>query len=125
MSEEEMAALIEKGQRMAAVDEEGCVKYPVDDEIVVCGTPDDQKSQRIFRDRGEADENRLRPGEAVSTKRAAACLPDDPMCIIYMTPSVSMGFGYVPPIMVPYEELMKGLPGKDMVVPEGTTKAQR
>ena len=47
------------------------------------------------------------------------------MCIIYMTPSVAMGFGYVPPIMVPYEELMKGLPEKNMVVPEGTTGAQR
>jgi hypothetical protein len=111
---------IERARKLVAVDEEGCVKYPQNDEIVVCGENPDNKSQRIFRDRGAPDEDRIRTGEAISSKRAAACLRGDNMCKIYMK-GVGMGFGYVPPPAIPLEEVLKGLPEPDMVVQEGTS----
>ena len=52
----EVAVQIEKARRLVAIDEEGCVKYPQSDEIVVCGENPDNKSQRVFTERGEADE---------------------------------------------------------------------
>ena len=116
--DDEIAKQIEKARRLVAVDAEGCVKYPATDEIVVCGENPDNKSQRVFRDRGAPDEDRIRMGEAVSTKRAAACLRGDNMCKIYMK-GVGMGFGYVPPPAIPLEEVLKGLPEPDMVVQEG------
>jgi hypothetical protein len=62
----EIAAQIETARRLVAVDAEGCIKYPQSDEIVVCGENADNKSQRVFTERGEPDENRLRRGEACS-----------------------------------------------------------
>lgn len=111
---------IERARKLVAVDDEGCVKYPQNDEIVVCGENPDNKSQRVFRDRGAPDEDRIRTGEAISGKRAAACLRGDNMCKIYMK-GVGMGFGYVPPPAIPLEEVLKGLPEPDMVVQEGTS----
>lgn len=116
LSNEEIAAQIENARRLVAVNDDGCVKYPVGDEIVVCGENPDSKSQRAFIDRGEPDANRIRRGEAVSAVRAACCSP-----IPKVTPSVSAPFGYVPPVALDYEKLMKGLPEPDMVVPEGST----
>jgi hypothetical protein len=119
LSDDEIAAQIEKARRLVAVDAEGCVKYPQSDEIVVCGENPDNKSQRIFTDRGESDENRLRRGEAISGRRAAECLTGDSMCKRYMK-GVGIGFGYVPPPAIPLEEVLKGLPEPDMIVPEGS-----
>jgi hypothetical protein len=118
LSDAEIAAQIEKARRLVAVDAEGCVKYPQSDEIVVCGENADNKSQRIFTDRGPADENRIRRGEAVSTERAAGCAYGDKLC--RTPPSGGTPFGYVPPVALDYNELMKGLPEPDMVVPEGS-----
>lgn len=113
----DVAAQIETARRLVAVDKNGCVKYPQTDEIVVCGENPDDASQRIF-DRSEGDEEtRIRRGEAVSTRRAAACIAGDNMCKIYMK-GVGIGFGYVPPPVIPLEEVLKGLPEPDMVVPE-------
>jgi hypothetical protein len=112
------AAQIERARRMIAVDEDGCVKYPQDDEIVVCGENPDNKSQRIFRDTQGTDEDRIRRGEAISSKRAAACLRGDSNCKIYMK-GVGMGFGYVPPVAIPLEEVLKGLPEPDMIITDG------
>lgn len=118
-NEDAIAGSIERARKLVAVDEEGCVKYPQNDDIVVCGENPDNKSQRVFRDRGAPDEDRIRTGEAISSKRAAACLRGDNMCKIYMK-GVGMGFGYVPPPAIPLEEVLKGLPEPDMVVQEGT-----
>ena len=115
--ENDFAAQIEKARRLVAVDKDGCVKYPQSDEIVVCGENPDDASQRIFKGTQEDDEMRLRRGEAVSTRRAAACLTGDSMCKIYMK-GVGVGFGYVPPPAIPLEEVLRGLPEPDMVVPE-------
>ncbi|MFY8074168.1 MAG: hypothetical protein ACOVNK_00650 [Sphingorhabdus lacus] len=115
--ENDVAAQIEKARRLVAVDKDGCVKYPQSDEIVVCGENPDDTSQRIFKGTQEDDEMRLRRGEAVSTRRAAACLTGDSMCKIYMK-GVGVGFGYVPPPAIPLEEVLRGLPEPDMVVPE-------
>lgn len=112
---DEMASQIEKARRLVAVDEEGCIKYPQTDEIVVCGENPDNNSQRIFTDRGPPDENRIRRGEAVSQVRAACCSP-----IPKIPPFVTSSFGYVPPPAIPLEEVLKGLPEPEMVVPEGS-----
>ena len=118
MSDDEIAEQIEKARRLVAVDAEGCVKYPKTDEIVVCGENPDNESQRIFRDAQGTDEDRIRRGEAISSKRAAACLRGDTMCKIYMK-GVGIGFGYVPPVAIPLEEVLKGLPEPDMIVTDG------
>ena len=117
-SDAEIAAQIERARRLIAVDAEGCVKYPQNDEIVVCGDNPDNKSQRIFTSRGPPDENRIRRGEAISTKRAAACLPTDRMCKIHMK-GVGVGFGYVPPPAIPFEEVLGGLPEPDIIITDG------
>jgi hypothetical protein len=114
LSDDEIAKQIEKARRIIAVDEDGCVKYPATDEIVVCGENPDNKSQRMFTDRGPPDENRIRPGEAVSQLRAACCSP-----IPKIPPLWTASFGYVPPVAIPLEEVLKGLPEPDMIVTDG------
>jgi hypothetical protein len=114
LSDDEIAEQIEKARRIIAVDEDGCVKYPATDEIVVCGENPDNKSQRMFTDRGPPDENRIRPGEAVSQLRAACCSP-----IPKIPPFWTSSFGYVPPPAIPLEEVLKGLPEPDMIVTDG------
>ena len=114
----DVAAQIERARRLVAVDADGCVKYPQKDEIVVCGENPDNKSQRVFRDAGDVDEDRIRAGEAISSKRAAACIRGDSMCKIYMK-GVGMGFGYVPPPAIPLDEVLKGLPQPEMIVRDG------
>ena len=113
-SDAQIAAIIENARQLVAVDAQGCLKYPQNGEIVVCGENPDNKNQRIFADRRAPDENRIRRGEAISTKRAAACLSTDNMCRIY--PNIKgMGFGYVPPPVIPLEEVLSGLPEPDMI----------
>jgi hypothetical protein len=115
-SDDEIAAQIEKARRLVAVDSEGCVKYPQNDEIVVCGENSENKRQKL--DPGPVDNDRIRRGEAVSTERAAGCVYGDKLC---RTPlSGGTPFGYVPPVALDYFEVMKGLPEPDMVVPEGS-----
>ena len=77
----------------------------------MCGENPDNKSQRIFKDRGEPDEDRIRRGEAVSAVRAACCSP-----IPKVPPFATSSFGYVPPPAIPLEEVLKGLPEPDIVV---------
>lgn len=84
----------------------------------MCGENPDNKSQRVFRDSGDVDEDRIRTGEAISSKRAAACIRGDSMCKIYMK-GVGMGFGYVPPPAISLEEVLRGLPEPDMIVRDG------
>ena len=114
MSDDEIAEQIEKARRLVAVDAEGCVKYPKTDEIVVCGENPDNKRLRLLMDRGPPDENRIRPGEAVSQVRAACCSP-----IPQIPPFWTSSFGYVPPVAIPLEEVLKGLPEPDMIVTDG------
>lgn len=114
LSDADIAAQIEKARRLVAVDAEGCVQYPQGDEIVVCGENQDNKKQRAFTDRGPPDENRIRPGEAVSQLRAACCSP-----IPKVPPFYTSSFGYVPPPAIPLEEVLKGLPEPDMIVRDG------
>jgi hypothetical protein len=115
-SDAEIAAQIEKVRRLVAVDAEGCVKYPQNDEIVVCGQNPENKRQKL--DPGPVDNDRIRRGEAVSSERAAGCADGDKLC--RTPPSGGTPFGYVPPVALDYFEVMKGLPEPDMVVPEGS-----
>ena len=110
-TDSEIAAQIERARRLVAVDVEGCVKYPVGDEIVVCGSQQENKRQKL--DPGPIDNDRIRRGEVISTVRAACCSP-----IPKLKPLVTSSFGYVPPVALDYHELMKGLPEPDMIVPE-------
>ena len=112
----EIARQIEKARRMIAVDAEGCVKYPQNDEIVVCGENSENKRQKL--DPGPVDNDRIRRGEAVSTKRAAGCAYGDKLC--RTPPSGGTPFGYVPPVALDYFKVMKGLPDPELIVPEGS-----
>jgi hypothetical protein len=115
LSDDDIAAQIEKARRLVAVDEQGCVKYPVGDEIVVCGSAEENKRQRLAPP--PVDNDRIRRGEAVSTERAAGCTYGDRLC---RTPlSGGTPVGYVPPVALDYHELMKGLPEPDMIVTDG------
>lgn len=112
----QIAAQIERARRLVAVNDEGCVKYPLGDEIVVCGTAEENKRQKL--NPAPVDEDRIRSGEAVSTERAAGCTYGDKLC---RTPlSGGMAFGSVPTPALDYNELMKGLPEPEMVVSSGT-----
>jgi hypothetical protein len=114
ITDAEISAQIETARRLVAVDDEGCVKYPVSDEIVVCGTSKENKRNKL--EPGPVDNDRIRRGEAVSTERAAGCTYRDTLC--RTPPSGGMAFGYVPPVALDYHELMKGLPEPEMVDPE-------
>jgi hypothetical protein len=117
LTDAQIAAQIEKARRLVAVDGQGCVKYPQNDDIVVCGDDPDDKAQRMFEDEGLRDNNRIRRGEAVSTTRAAGCAYGDTLC--RTPPSGGTAFGYVPPVALDYFEVMKGLPEPDMIVTDG------
>jgi hypothetical protein len=110
------AELIAKSKELTALDKNGCLISKEKDVITVCGEGGDNESQRVFGDR-PSDEDRIRRGEAVSTTRAAACIPGTGC-----KPPLYGGtpFGRVPPPAIPFDEVMKGLPEPDMVVPEGS-----
>lgn len=116
LSDAQIAAMIEKQHQTVAADRKGCLKPDDPDVIVVCGADTENESQRQFRDR-QSDEDRLRRGEAVSTVRAAACIQGTG-CRPPVE-GIGIGFGYVPPPVIPLEEVYRGLPEPDMVVPEG------
>ena len=115
LTDEQIATQIENARRMVAIDDDGCVKYPVSDEIVVCGRNEENERQKLSPEVYDAD--RIRRGEPVSSERAAGCVQGDSMC---RTPiSGGIPFGAVPPPALDYYELMKGLPEPDMIVAEG------
>ncbi|MEE9434938.1 MAG: hypothetical protein V3V15_11940 [Sphingorhabdus sp.] len=126
LSDVEIEAMIEKQRRQVAFDAEGCLKYPEEDEenvIIVCGEDPENRRQRIFQ--GESDEDRIRLGEAVSTTRAGRCIGSFLECGHRLPVIYSIGFGDVKPMAIDHDEVMKGLPDADMVVPEGTSEAER
>jgi hypothetical protein len=93
---------------------------PVEGEdIVVCGVVDDGADQLVFGDR-PANEDRIRPGEAISTKKAASCIGGYTACGHRLHQLGGIGFGNVPPPAIPLEEVYRGLPEPDMIVPEGS-----
>ena len=112
----DIADMIAASKRLTASDKNGCLKPEDASIIVVCGESEDSRRQRVFKD-GAVDPDRIIRGEAVSTERAAACVPGTG-CIPPFTGGVSMPFGYVPPPAIPLEEVLKGLPEPDMVIPE-------
>jgi hypothetical protein len=117
LTDAEIAAKIERARQLVAVDENGCVKYPQNDEIVVCGPDAERERQKI--ERGPTDENRIRRGEAVSATKAASCIGDYPKCIHRLQKIIGVPFGYVPPPAIPLEEVLRGLPEPDMIVTNG------
>ena len=114
LTDAEITAQIERARRLVAVDENGCVKYPQNDEIVVCGPDAERERQKI--ERGPTDENRIRRGEAVSATKAASCIGEYPKCTHRLQKIIGVPFGYVPPPAIPLEEVLKGLPEPDMIV---------
>jgi hypothetical protein len=114
---DQSAALIEKSKKLTAIDENGCLKSDDPREILVCGESEDTKSQRIFR--GQGGDGPRDPSNSAANSRTAACIPGTG-CIPRMSGGVSIGFGYVPPPAIPLEEVYRGLPEPDMIVPEGS-----
>jgi hypothetical protein len=129
LTDDQIAMQIEKQRRMVAVDEYGCIKYPADDEIVVCGPDLEKKRQRLPRS-DAVDTDRIHRGEAVSTTRAAAkdrsgCgrVGIDIGCTILPSNGVSMG--RAPPPMPPdFADVIRGLPDQETVVPEGSASSE-
>jgi hypothetical protein len=109
--------MIEKAKKLSAVDKNGCLKSDDPREIVVCGESEDTKSQRIFRNQTGNDPQD--PNGAAANERAASCIPGTG-CIPRKKGGVTMGFGKVPPPAIPLEDVYRGLPEPDMIVPEGT-----
>ncbi len=111
LSDEEITAMIKKARRMAAVDQYGCIKYPVDDTIVVCGPDRERERQRL----PESPRVYQKGDRLVGGGLRTTYLEKDP-------PPAIGTFGFVPPPALDYAEVMKGLPEPDMVVPEGETQ---
>jgi hypothetical protein len=114
-------AVIAKAKKLTAVDKNGCLRPEDESVIIVCGEGEDNQSQRIFKD-GPVDEDRIRRGEA-STTKAAQCIGDYPRCPHRLQKVYSVGFGKVPPPAIPLEEVYRGLPEPDMVVQAGSGNA--
>jgi hypothetical protein len=126
MSKAEIAAMIETQRRQVALDADGCPKYPKEEDedvIVVCGEGDENRDQKVPSDAYDPD--KIRQGQAVSTKRAGQCIGQFPQCRHRLHEVYGAGFGYVKPMAVDWDETMKGLPEPDMVVAEGTSEKER
>jgi hypothetical protein len=113
-----VTAIIENGKRLTTIERKRCPEPTEGDEIVVCANPDADQDQRAFEDR-PSNEDRIRPGEAISATKAAQCIGSYPACTHRLHKIFGTGFGNVPPPVIPFEEFMKGLPEPDMVVQEG------
>jgi hypothetical protein len=112
------AAIIENGKRLTTIEKKRCPEPTAGEEIVVCADPDADQDQRVFKDR-PSNEDRIRPGEAISGTRAAECIGNYPACKHKLQVLAKTRFGNVPPPAIPFEEVMKGLPEPDMVIMEG------
>jgi hypothetical protein len=118
LSDADRAALIDKQHRTVALDGDGCPKYPENDVIVVCGTPQEVRDRKLFQNGVAAD--RIRRGEAISTTRAAqrdrsACAVIGSGLGCIQLPENHVSFGSVPEPAIPLEEVMKGLAPQDLV----------
>lgn len=113
------ADLIARTKKLSAMDKDGCLKPDDDPVIVVCGESEDTKSQRVFRK--QLRDPRF-PNGAAQNSHAAACIPGTG-CVPAMKGGVKFGIGYVPPPVIPLEEVYRGLPEPDMVVQEGEDTA--
>ena len=118
LTDAQIAAMIEKQRRTVALDADGCERYTEENVIVVCGK-DEEKERQKTGDK-TINNDRIRVGEGYDATKAARCLPGDKTCRIPLPPSWSAKFGKVPPIAIPLEEILCGLPEPDMIVPEGS-----
>jgi hypothetical protein len=121
LTDAQIAAMIEKQRRMVALDADGCARYNEEDVIVVCGR-DAEKERQKTGDK-TIDNDRIRVGEAYDTVKAARCLPGDKICRTPLPPLWGAKFGSVPPIAIPLEEILRGLPEPDMIVTGGENAA--
>ncbi len=116
---DDIPAMIDKQRRTIALDGDGCPKYPEKDVIVVCGKPQEEKDRKLFQGAPPAD--RIRPGEAISTTRAAqrdlkACANvGSGMGCIQLDPLIRSRFGSVPEPAIPLEQVLNGLAPQDLV----------
>jgi hypothetical protein len=118
-----IATILENGKRLTAIEKKRCPQPTEDDEIVVCADPGADQDQLVFQDR-PSNEDRIRPGEAISTTKAAQCIGGYPACAHRLHQLVGTKFGNVPPPAIPFAEVIKGLPEPDMVVQEGDGESQ-
>jgi len=126
LTDAEIAAMIEKQRRQVAFDADGCLKHPEKEDenvIIVCGEDPENRRQRLPPN--EYDPDKIRVGQAVSTKRAGQCIGQYPQCSHRLTEIVGARFGTVKPMAIDLDEVMKGLPDADMVVAEGTSEKEK
>jgi hypothetical protein len=121
LTDAEIAADIERQKQQIVYSTQDCPKTPrpgEEDIIIVCAGPsEDTKRQTLPVKRG-INKDRIRGGEAVSNRKSASCAPQDKNC----RPPLYGGraIGSVPEPAIPLEEVLRGLPEPDMVVPEGS-----
>ncbi|MGL5839452.1 MAG: hypothetical protein ACRCY3_13215 [Sphingorhabdus sp.] len=115
--DDRMPALLAEAKKLTAIDKNGCLRSQ-EDIIIVCGENEENRNQRVFQDR-TADEDRIRRGEA-STTKAARCIGTYPQCPHRLHKLVGTAFGKAPEPAIPLEEVYRGLPDPEMVVPEGS-----
>jgi hypothetical protein len=114
--ESEMALFVktktEELLRVEGREPKKCPEPVEGEDIVVCGVVDDGADQLVFGDQ------KTEGSGASANSSAATCIPGTG-CNPPMAGGVKIGFGNVPPPAIPLEEVYRGLPEPDMIVPEG------
>lgn len=106
-------ALVKKNADMAKPEpKKKCPEPSETEEIVVCGETDNGEDQLIFEDQRQKESSGAR-----TNANAAACIPGTG-CRQPLTGGRS--FGKRRPPAIPIEEVYRGLPEPEMVVPEGS-----
>jgi hypothetical protein len=111
---EEVAELVKTRSTEIITVEDGkkCPEVVESDGIVVCAEIDNGEDQLIFSDQ------RVKESSGAKTNAdAAACIPGTG-CRVPPSGGVTIGFGKRRPPAIPFEEVLKGLPEPDAVVPE-------
>ncbi len=128
LSEEEVADLIAAQKKLVTIDRNGCIVDPNDDgtTIVVCGDSEEDQRNRIPGS-GPVDNDRIRRGEAISTRRAGE--KDNRACGVIGTglgctelPQNWIKGNYSPPYPPDFKDVIAGLPEPDQVVAEGSNQ---
>ena len=128
LSDAQLSAMIAKQRQTISINGDGCLKDPNDDPdtIIVCGDSEDNKSQKLPRQK--VDNKKIRRGEGISSTRAAT--KDNRNCGVIgsglrciQLPKNNQRFGSVPPPAIPLEEIYRGLPEPDDVMTEGSSAA--
>ena len=119
--DEDVADLVKtrSAEIITVEDKKKCPEVVESDGIVVCAEIDNGEDQLIFADQ------RVKEGSGANTNaNAAACIPGTG-CRVPPSGGVKIGFGKRRPPVIPYEEVLRGLPEPDAVVEEVADKNEQ